>query len=87
MFPTTRRAASACRARRERVHRDPHRDPHLASTGMSGALLVRLGLLAAGLLAFGVGVRTNNEVMRWAGIGCIGAALVARLAARFTQRR
>ena len=54
---------------------------------MSRALLVRLGLLAAGLLAFGVGVRTNNEIMRWAGMGCIGAALVARLAARFAHRR
>ena len=54
---------------------------------MSRALLVRLGLLAAGLLSFGGGVRTNNEIMRWAGMGCIGAALVARLAARFAHRR
>ncbi len=54
---------------------------------MSGVLLIRLGLLAAGLLAFGAGVRMNNEFMRWAGIGCIGAALVARLAARFKERR
>ena len=36
---------------------------------MSGAVLIRLGLLVAGLLCFGVGVRTNSEPMRWLGIG------------------
>lgn len=44
---------------------------------------VKLGLLAAGLILWGYGVRTDLEWLRWAGIVLI--ALAAAL--RFVRRR
>jgi hypothetical protein len=54
---------------------------------VSTGVLVRVGLVAAGLLCFGAGVRTGSEAIRWVGIACIGAALVARLVERLASRR
>ncbi len=39
---------------------------------------VRLLLLVAGAVAFGVALRNGTEWMRWAGIALVAAALVLR---------
>ena len=54
---------------------------------MSGLVLFRLLLLVAGMLLFGVGIRQGSDMLRWIGIGCIGGALVVRMAGRIAGRR
>jgi len=45
---------------------------------MTLLLVVRLLLGAAGLLAFGYGVRVESSAVRWAGIALIAVALALR---------
>ena len=49
-------------------------------------MLVRFALLIVGLLVFGVGIRNENDALRWTGIVLVGAALVIRLIDRIRRR-
>ena len=53
---------------------------------MSGAVYLRLGFLVAGMAAFGLGIRTGHESLRWVGLGLIGAAVAVRLVNRALRR-
>lgn len=54
---------------------------------MNGLVLFRLLLLVGGMLCFGLGIRSGNDLYRYVGIGMIGGALVVRLVGRFAGRR
>lgn len=49
-------------------------------------MLVRFGLLVVGLLVFGVGIRNENDALRWTGIVLVAGALVTRLIDRIRRR-
>ena len=49
-------------------------------------MLVRFALLVVGLLVFGVGIRNENDALRWTGIVLVAAALVIRLIDRIRRR-
>ena len=46
---------------------------------------VKIALVAAGLITFGLGVRVDNIWIRWAGIGVVAIAWVLRFAKRPRQ--
>lgn len=39
---------------------------------------MKLGLAVGGLILFGWGARSNNELLRWLGIGFLAAAVILR---------
>lgn len=43
---------------------------------------LKLAFVAAGMLAFGVGIRFDVAAVRWAGIGLVAVAFVLRFAGR-----
>lgn len=45
-------------------------------------MVVRLLLLGAGIIAFTLAVRTDNELARWLSIGLVATALVLRFVKR-----
>jgi hypothetical protein len=48
---------------------------------------VKLGLLAAGLVLWGYGVRSDMEWLRWAGIGFMAVAAALRFVGRKRRDR
>ena len=47
---------------------------------------VRVALLLAGIGCFAYSMNSGNDMARWVGIGCVAAALLVRIVARFSKR-
>ena len=47
---------------------------------MKALTLAKLVLAAAGIIIFGIGIRVDNQEVRWGGIGLVVAAWLMRFA-------
>jgi hypothetical protein len=54
---------------------------------MTPVTMAKLGLAIVGVLIFLAGVRSDNDVARWVGIGCAAVAWTLRFLERGTRRR
>lgn len=52
---------------------------------MTRLAIAKIGLAVAGILVWAYGVRTENDALRWYGIGLLGVAVALRLASRWRR--
>lgn len=45
---------------------------------MTSRTILKLSFALAGLILFGVGIRYEHELLRWAGLGCVAVAWFLR---------
>ncbi len=53
--------------------------------GLSRLAIVKIALVLSGILTFGLGIRAQNNRVRWAGIALVAVAWVLRFAAPRAQ--
>ena len=54
---------------------------------MNPLVALRFALVLAGIALFGLGIRGENDAMRWAGIGCIALSVAIRIGLRIVAGR